>query len=649
MDSDKLNINSIKLLSMDMIENARSGHPGMILGCTPAIYFLFNQMKFNPSDPHWINRDRFVLSNGHGCALLYSILHLYGYNYSINDLKKFRSIDSKTPGHPEKNLDLGIEVTTGPLGQGISNGVGMAISSKILEAKFNIGEKKLIDHNIYVMCGDGCLMEGISNESISLAGSLCLDNLILIYDDNKITIDGKTDLTFTENTEEKFKSMGWDTFIVRDGNSDYEDIKNKISLAKKSCKPSIIILKTLIGFDTEKENSEKCHGSPLGEEIVSSLKRKYGFDVKEKFTIKNEVSKFFGMKIEEKKNIYNLWNEILNDYRNNNDEIFGKYNYFLKHRKKEMDINVSDTYKSLSYSREKISTRKLSGIMLDLLIKNEFFILGSADLATSNCIPVKNVISKNNFNGNYIHFGVREHAMCGIANGIETYGFTPIVGTFLIFSSYALPSIRLAALSNHKIIYILTHDSIALGEDGPTHQPIESLTILRSIPNLLTFRPADRCELLYSYKLALRYKCPSCICLSRQDLYNLEEFTSDDCLKGAYTVFQSNTNVKLILISSGSDLSLTINVAKKLKIPVRVISMLSFEIFENQIEDYKEYILPKNILKISIESGSTLPWYKYADICYGLDNFGSSGNGKDVLIKHGFVEDSVLKFIESKI
>lgn len=652
MDSSHTDIiNVVKMLSMDMIENAKSGHPGMALGCATSLYILFNKMKFNPNKPDWINRDRFILSNGHGSALLYSMLYTFGFDYSINDLMNFRKINSETPGHPEKDISHGIEVTTGPLGQGISNGVGMAIASKIMKSRFNTEKYKIIDNNIFVMCGDGCLMEGIACESISLAGSLCLDNLILLYDDNNITIDGNTENTFNDNTEEKFKSMGWDVFVVNNANTDIKDISLKIDKAKLSKKPSLIILKTKIGFDSDKEDSEKCHGSPLGGDSVNKLKIKYNLNPKVKFEFPLKAKSFREEMINISSEKYNDWCKLLLSYEEEETELYNRLNKLIN-KNSILDELSNYIYNfSINSKKEKISTRKLSGLFLNELYNNENVIMGSADLSTSNCISIKKVINKENYDGNYIHYGVREHAMCGIANGIETFGFLPVVGTFLVFSSYCYPSIRLAALSKHKVIYIFTHDSIGLGEDGPTHQPIETLTTLRALPNLLTFRPADRYEIISSYKLAIKHKGPSCISLSRQDLPNLDEFTSDDSLKGGYVVYQKYNDkpVDLILISSGSELSICIQVATKYKGNIKVVSMLSTEVFDSQVEDYKEYILPKNIIKISVEAGATLGWYKYADYCLGIDDYGLSGKGSDVMEYFGFTSDKILNFIKEKL
>lgn len=622
-------INTIRLLSLDMVDNANSGHPGMPLGCAPLMYVLWTKiMCYHPYRPLNINRDRFILSNGHGCALLYSILYLLGFNYTIDDLKNFRKLNSKTPGHPEYMPSLGIETTTGPLGQGISNGVGMAIASKNMK----------LDNTIYVMCGDGCLMEGISYESCSLAGHLELDNLILLYDDNNITIDGNTDITFNENIEKRFVSMNWSVFHVEDGNRDYDDIYNKIILAKQSNKPSIVIVKTIIGYNSPLENTNKSHGAPFGEKVTKTIKIKLGFDENKTFIVDDDVKIFF----EEIKN------NKLSLLKSNN---INPYLYCDKifYPKKDFNILINTTN-----SKDFCSTRELSGKVLEEIIKNNnHIIIGSADLSESNKIPYsKHFISKNNYCQPYLHYGVREHAMVGIANGISTFNILPIVGTFLMFINYCLPSIRLAALSKHKVIYVFTHDSVFLGEDGPTHQPIESLTILRSIPNLITIRPCNFSEVKQAYCFALKYDGPTAIILSRQP-FKMYEIENIDLSKGAYVIYKEKQLLHKIIIATGSEIPLAIEVAEVLK-NVRVVSMPSCELFDKQSDSYKNEIFPKysegivasiEIKIISIEAGSTIGWYKYANYCYGIDCFGSSGNLNDLKNHFHFTKEELIKYI----
>ena len=630
---EELNIvNTLRLLSIEMVQNANSGHPGMPLGCAPMIYILlFKLMNHNPKNENWINRDRFILSNGHGCSLLYSSLYLSGYNITKEDLKNFRKVGSITPGHPEKGITPGVEVTTGPLGQGIANGVGMALASKKLSTKFNTSDIKLIDHNIYVMCGDGCLMEGISYEAASLAGHLKLDNLIVLYDDNKITIDGSTDLTFTENIDMRFKSLGWDVFEVKDGNLDLKSIEETIKKAQKSEKPSIIKVKTKIGFLSKKEGSESSHGSPLGEEEVIRLRKLFNFNDFNKFEFPDDILKIKDLMIKKGYEIEKDWKKKLDTYKNKYVDKFNEFNKFYN-----LSVN-NDFLPKYNFNDKSMATRDLSSKCIKSMIENmNNLIIGSADLSPSNKTLIeKNIIQKDNYIGTYLHYGVREHAMAAIGNGISTYNFIPIVATFLIFINYCLASIRLSALSKHKIIYVLTHDSVALGEDGPTHQPIESLTILRNIPNLLTFRPADGNEVSASYSIALNYNGPSCICLARQSTPQLDNSEkNNEILKGAYNLYQSGNDneLKLIVLSTGSEVSECLKAIKDNNINnIRLVSIPCIELFELQDINYKSYLLPKNVKKISFEAGSTSGWYKYADYCYGIDEFGKSGKGDEVL------------------
>ena len=605
-------INTLKFLSLDMIDTAKSGHPGMPLGCAALMFVLWTKIiKYNPSDPLDINRDRFILSNGHGCALLYSMLYLLGFDYTLSDLKQFRKLHSKTPGHPEFNPKLGIECTTGPLGQGISNGVGMAIASK----------KMKIDNFIYIMCGDGCLMEGISYEACSLAGHLKLDNLIILYDDNNITIDGKTDITFTEKIDERFLSMNWDVFNVENGSIDSEDIFNKITYAKKSNKPSIIIVKTKIGYGSPLEDTSKAHGAPFGIDVTKKMKQNSLFDYESQFVVDKDVKIFFD-EIKQKKQLA---------FKSSKIEVFNKLNTEIK----------------FENTKNLCSTRELSGKVLEeIVLNNDRIIVGSADLSESNKIPFsKSHITFNDFTKSYIHYGVREHSMVGIANGLSTYGYVPIVGTFLIFINYCLASIRLSALSKHKVIYVLTHDSVFLGEDGPTHQPIESLTILRSIPDLITIRPCNNNEVKEAYRFSLCNNGPTAIILSRHN-FDLYEKKNSDISKGAYIIHQEIEKLKYIIVATGSEVPLAINVANKLK-NVRVVSMFSCEIYEKQELNYKNNILPSNIKKISLEAGRDIGWFKYVNYCYGINSFGESGHISELILKFQFTDEKIIDFINS--
>jgi len=620
-------INTLRCLSVDMVEKANSGHPGMPLGCAPIMFVLWTKiMNFNPEDPLWMNRDRFILSNGHGCALLYSMLHLLGYDYSLDDLKSFRQIHSKTPGHPEYNPKLGIETSTGPLGQGIANGVGMAIASK----------KLCIDNTIFVMCGDGCLMEGVSYESASLAGHLGLNNLVLIYDDNGITIDGKTDITFTENTKQRFDAHGWNVLEVKNGDENIDDMQEKLLESKQSStKPTIIFVKTTIGYGSVLSGKSACHGAPLGGEKIKLLKEFLGSDKEKSFFIDDDVKSYFEKLKEEKKFFYNTQGKT--------PVCVEDFDAFIK--------NAIDEIKNIKNGEKDYATRDSSSIILkDIANLLPNMIVGSADLAESNKTLVSHkYITKNDFTQKYLNYGIREHAMCSIANGISAYNIVPVVSTFLVFITYCLAPIRMAALSKHRTIFVLTHDSVFLGEDGPTHQPVESLNILRSIPNLLTIRPCDVTEVSGAYQTALDYNGPTALILSRQVLPNMLNSDMNKMQKGAYIIYEPNLGDKkipnFIIIATGSEVSLAVEVAKKIG-DIRVVSMPCCELFDLQTQEYKNEILPSIVKKISLEAGSTLGWYKYADYTYGINTFGESGKIGDIKKHFKFTDEDVVAYIK---
>ena len=633
-------INTLRVLCVDIVDKSNSGHPGMPLGCAPTMFVLWCFiMNFNHEEPTWENRDRFILSNGHGCALLYSMLYLLGYNYSIEDLQNFRKLHSKTPGHPEYNKSLGIEISTGPLGQGIANGVGMAIASK----------KNGIKNNIYVMCGDGCLMEGISYEACSLAGHLQLNNLVILYDDNGITIDGKTDITFTEDVRKRFEALQWNVLEVLDGDTDIQDIFDKLTIAKKSTdKPTILFIKTTIGYGSVLAGKSSIHGAPLGKKNTELLKEFFNMDKDKSFHVDDDVKEFFDVvKQDKRENYKNLLNkkieekEIEEKEKNTNTESF-------------INKTIEEICK-IKNQEKSFATRDSSSIILRKIVELlPNIIVGSADLAESNKTLVtdsNNIICKDNFDAKYLHYGIREHAMCAIANGISTYNMIPVVSTFLVFITYCLASIRMAALSKHKVIYVFTHDSVFLGEDGPTHQPIESLTILRTIPNLLTIRPCDTTEVSGAYQIALKNEGPTALIFSRQVLPNIENSSSEKMEKGAYIVYEpeDTTNIELIIVATGSEVHLAIEVAKTLDIKCRVVSIPCCELFDKQTNFYKEEILPKDIKKMSLEAGSTLGWYKYVDYTYGIDTFGESANINDIKEYFGFTVEKIINFIKKDI
>ena len=639
---------------MDAVQKANSGHPGMPMGMADVVTVLFKDfLKFNPKKPDWLNRDRFVLSAGHGSMLLYSLLYLTGYkSVSIKDIKNFRQLDSICAGHPEYHEGSGIETTTGPLGQGIANAVGFALAEEILKKKVG---KKIINHKTYVLAGDGCLMEGISHEALSFAGHLKLKNLILLFDNNSISIDGPTNLAVSDNTKKRFESYGWD-YVDINGH-DEKQIFKALKKAQKAKKPFAISCKTTIGYGSpNKGGKASSHGSPLGQEEINLVRKKLNWNYKP-FEIPDEIKKEW-KKIGEKASAYAEKNEA--KYQKEIKKIVWLGTSSIKHFK-NINLSIEKAMKDYLKNMSPTATRKSSEMFLELITSLPNLIGGSADLAGSNNTKTKKheIIKPGNFKGNYIHYGVREHAMCGIMNGLSLHsGLIPYGGTFLIFSDYCKPSIRLAAMMKQRVIYIFTHDSIGLGEDGPTHQPIEQLASLRSIPNLNVFRPADTVETFECWQLALESnKSPSVIALSRQKINPLRKEYSkiNKCSKGAYEIMRTGEDIKVILLSSGSETSLACEVSHKLateNIYSKVISMPCQELFDKQDEIYKKEIFSGTELLVSIEASETGFWKKYTGsngMNFGINDFGKSAPYKDIYDHFKLNAMDIIKAIKKRI
>lgn len=638
-------IDMIRLLSAEQVQEAYSGHPGLPLGAAPIAYTLYGKcMNHCPGSPGWINRDRFVLSAGHGSALLYSVLHLMGYNISLEDLKQFRQFESKTPGHPELGMTPGVDISTGPLGQGIANAVGFAIAEAKLAQKFNRPGFPIVDHYTYVLHGDGCLMEGISYEAASLAGKLGLGKLIMLYDSNQITIEGSTDLAFQEDIKKRFESMGWEYLLVSDGN-DVEAISAAIATAQKSTdKPTIIEVKTTIGYGCKRvEGQAKAHGAPLGAEGMVELYRNLGYEGRTAFTVSDEIYEELSSKIQQLNQLEPQWSELLRNYKESYPELGAEFDQWMQG---SADLAIT--------LEEGTATRVSGGKALNAVFQAMPSLLGgSADLAPSNNTEIKGskYVDKGDFEGNNIHFGIREHAMGAIANGIAAHkGLRSFAATFLVFSDYMKPAIRMAALMELPTVFIFTHDSIGVGEDGPTHQPIDQLTMLRSIPGLTVFRPADSREVAAAYEYAFASKNrPTAIVLSRQNLELLAHSCSSSAKKGAYIV-QDAEKPAVNLLATGSEVSLAIKASKLLSeegIAARVISMPSMDVFESQAPEYKGKILSKSTPCVSIEAGTTFGWNRYADETIGIDSFGASAPGTKVFEHFGLTDRAIADRIKS--
>ena len=652
--NDQLAIATIRSLCIDTINKANSGHPGMALGSAPAIYTLFTKhLVATPLESKWFNRDRFVLSSGHASALLYSMLHLCGYKVSMDDLKRFRQIDSLTPGHPEYGWTDGVDATSGPLGQGISQAVGMAMAEQMVNKLYSFGDD-VCNHYTYALCGDGCLQEGISQEAISLAGHLKLNKFILLYDANQVTLDGALDLSFSEQVKNRFLASEWDVLEVADGN-DIDAIDEAISKAKKSKeKPTMIMIHTIIGFGSAKQGTNKVHGNPLGAEDGKAAKLSYGFDHDDFFVPEEVYDLFkntFGARGEKALKAYNDKLAALAEDKKTKDE----YNRFMSLNGVDVDRYLPGVYPNFEEGSAK-STRVASGQALNyLMLSMPNLFGGSADVAGSVMTKLDNGINfdANHREGHNINWGIREFAMASAQNGMLLHGgVRSYVGAFFVFADYMKPAIRMAALSHVPAIYLLSHDSIAVGEDGPTHQPIEQAAMLRSIPNVDLIRPCDERETYGAWFAALESKNhPTALILSRQNLPLLAGSNGDLLKKGAYVVSKENKKADFVLVASGSEVSLAVDAQKVLLekgIDVRVVSMPCWSYFDRQDADYKNSVinLPKSKV-VSIEMLSTFGWAKYADTNIGLDTFGASAPAKDVIKKFNFTADYVASVVEN--
>lgn len=653
MNIEQKSVNAIRVLAADTVQKANSGHPGMPLGSAAMAYELWaNHLTHNPKNPKWVNRDRFILSAGHASSLLYSLLHLFGYGLTIEDMKNFRQDNSLTPGHPEYGHTVGVEATTGPLGAGMGMAVGMAMAQAHMAATFNTEDYNIIDHYTFVLGGDGCMEEGISSEAFSLAGTLGLSKLIVLYDSNNITIEGNTDLAFTEDVNKRMEAFGFQTLTVEDGNN-LEEISKAIELAKaEKTKPSFITVKTKIAFGCPaKEGSESSHGSPLGEENVKALRDNLGWEEQEAFVIPQDVYDNFAQKAKKGQEAEDNWNKLFKAYCEKYPEKKALWDKYFAVIDDEKLLNCDEFW---SYEDKPQATRSLSGNMINRLAKiMPNFWGGSADLGPSNKTVIKDggSFSKNNYLGRNIHYGVREFAMAAIANGITLYGGTKtFVGTFFVFSDYLKPMARLAALMKIPVTYVLTHDSIGVGEDGPTHEPIEQLAMLRAMPNINVFRPADATETAPAWYSAITSKnTPTVLALSRQNLPQIEG-SSKEALKGGYIIAESiKAKPDAIIIASGSEVSLAVDAKKELMekgFDIRVVSMPCMDIFEQQSDEYKEKILPQTVEKrLVVEAGSSICWGKYLGFkgkSVTIDTFGASAPANVLFKKYGFTVENVV-------
>ena len=655
MDISNLSIATIRSLGIDTINKANSGHPGMVLGSAPALYTLFNkELNIYNKEAEWINRDRFVLASGHASALLYSMLHLTGFDVTIDDLKNFRQLNSRTPGHPEIEMTHGVDASSGPLGQGIPMAAGMAMAEKFLASQYNKENFDIIDHYTYVLCGDGDMQEGVTYEAASLAGHLSLGKLIVLYDANKVTLDGPLSMSFSENVKKRYEACNWQGLEVKDGN-DINEIHKAIKKGKKEqFKPTLIIVNTVIGFGSANQGTNKVHGAPLGKEDGKNAKLSYGFDHDE-FYVPEEVYEDFKKKtIKRGKSKFNKWNKLFNEYKEQypteakqlEDAIAGKYSLNIDELLKNYPVGHNDATRNTSLE-----------VIQEVAKQNPTFLSGTADLASSTKTKIKDEddFSVENYNGRNLVFGIREFAMVAIMNGMTLHkGVKVSAGGFLVFSDYFKAAVRMACLMKLPIILPLSHDSIAVGEDGPTHQPIEQFAMLRSIPNMHVIRPGDAVEMAAAWKLAIEStENPTALILTRQNVETMENSSVEGVSKGAYVIGKEENHLDAIIIASGSEVNLAMKAKKVLLekgIDVRVVSMPCQEFFDQQDEQYKEAVLPNAMRKrLSVEMASSFGWHKYVGldgITMSINEFGKSAPAQDVIQSYGFTVDGVVENIE---
>lgn len=656
---DTMSVNAIRVLSADGVQKANSGHPGLPLGAAAMAYELWaKHMKHNPANPKWANRDRFILSGGHGSMLLYSLLHLFGYGLTSEDLAQFRQDGSLTPGHPEYGHTIGVEATTGPLGAGMAMAVGMAMAEAHLAAKFNKEGYPIVDHYTFVLGGDGCMMEGITSEAMSLAGTLGLGKLIVLYDSNKISIEGDTSIAFTEDVRKRFEAYGFQTLVVEDGNN-LEEIGAAIEAAKADLsRPTMITVKTKIGFGSPREGMASAHGEPLGADNVKALREKLGWPCENAFEVPEEVYENYKAIAKKNSSVEEEWNKLFDSYSKAYPDMKSLWDQYHDADSAKDLINEESF---LAYDDKPEATRNLSGQIINR-IKNYLpnFIGGSADLSPSTKTLMKDEgsFSKDNFGGRNLHFGVRELAMAGIGNGMALHGgLRPYVSTFFVFSDYVKPMARLSALMGVPVTYVLTHDSIGVGEDGPTHEPIEQLAMLRAMPNFTVYRPADATECIAAWYYAVTsIKTPTALVLSRQNLPQLKG-SSKEALKGAYIISDSKKEVPdAIIIATGSEVQLGIGAQEELSkegIDVRVVSMPSMDVFEEQSDEYKESVLPKSVrARVAVEALSRFGWDKYVGLdgaIVAMNGFGASAPANVLFKKFGFTVENVVKAVKSTV